>query len=165
MDYGKAERRRETWEIENYPEGEKREMVEIYVSKGMNEEDARTVVDIFARNKETWIDVMMIEELGIVESDESPVRNGIVTFFSFALFGLVPLLAYVAVQVVPLPSINTFAVACVLTAATLFALGALKVRITGRSWIASGLETLTVGGIAAVAAYAIGMLLRGLVQV
>lgn len=162
LDYGKAERRRETWEVENYPEGEKREMVELYVAKGMTEEDARTVVDIFARHKSTWVDVMMIEELGIVETDESPWRNALVTFFSFALFGLVPLLAYVAVQVVPVLKIPTFPIACLMTAATLFALGALKVRITGRSWFKSGMETLLVGGTAAVAAYAIGMLLRGL---
>ena len=162
LEYEIAERERERWEIENYPEGEMKEMVELYVAKGLPQEDAQTIVEIFARNRETWVEVMMVEELGIVGTDESPVRNGIVTFISFALFGLIPLLAYVVARMMPSLPVNTFVAACVLTAATLFALGAIKVRITGRNWGKSGLETLTVGGIAAAAAFFVGRLLGGL---
>ena len=45
---------------------------------------------------------------------------------------------------------------------TLFGLGAVKVRITGRSWLKAGLETLWVGGLAAAAAYGVGRALAGL---
>lgn len=161
LEYEQAERERERWEVDNYPQGEKQEMVELYVAKGLSEEDAQTVVEIFARNKEAWIEVMMTEELGIVGTDESPVKNGVVTFFSFAFFGLIPLLAYVVARVLPAMEFNTFAVATGLTAVTLFALGALKSRVTERSWIASGVETLLVGGIAAAVAFAVGRLLGG----
>lgn len=161
-EYHRAERRREQWEVENYPEGEKRELVELFVAKGLAADDAKTVVDIIARHKEAWVDIMMTEELGIVDSQESPVRNALVTFFSFALFGLVPLLAYLAVRFLAVPARAAFPIAVLSTAATLFGLGALKVKITGRSWIQSGLETLVVGGLAAAAAYAVGVLLSGL---
>jgi VIT1/CCC1 family predicted Fe2+/Mn2+ transporter len=57
---------------------------------------------------------------------------------------------------------NMFLIASILTGATLFVLGALKYRITGRNWFKSGLEMLIVGGLAAGAAYAIGYLLSGL---
>ena len=70
-------------------------MVELYTAKGMTEDDARTVVEIFARHKHAWVDVMMVEELGIFGSEESPLKNALVTFFSFALFGFVPLVAFV----------------------------------------------------------------------
>ena len=43
-----AERARETWEFENHPDGEKQELIELYVEKGMSLEDATQVVDIFA---------------------------------------------------------------------------------------------------------------------
>jgi len=56
---------------------------------------------------------------------------------------------------------NTFLIASILTGLTLFALGALKVRITIRNWIISGLEMLIVGGVTAIAAYLIGKLLSG----
>src|SRR3989344_4808964 len=39
--YMAAQRVREIWEVKNYPEGEKREMVELYISKGISEEDAK----------------------------------------------------------------------------------------------------------------------------
>ncbi len=162
QEYHRAERRREEWEVEHYPEGEQREMVELYVAKGMSDEDARTVVDIFARHQKAWVDIMMVEELGIVGDDESPLLSAVVTFLSFAVFGLVPLLAYVLVRLAPALPLPTFATASVATGVALFALGAAKVRITGRHWFLSGLEMLLVGGLAAAAAYGIGALLGGL---
>ncbi len=62
----------------------------------------------------------------------------------------------------PALSAHTFLFAGLLTAGALFALGALKVRITEKNWMISGLEMLLVGGIAAIAAYAIGYALSGL---
>lgn len=162
QEYHRAERRRESWEVEHYPEGEKKEMVELYVAKGMALQDAVAIVEILSRNREAWVDVMMVEELGIMGSDESPLKNACVTFLSFGLFGLVPLLAYIASRLLPTLAIDTFAMASVSTGATLFVLGALKVKITGRNWARSGLEMLLVGGAAAAAAYAIGVLLGGL---
>ncbi len=162
QEYQEAERRREQWEIDHFPEGEKKEMIELYTAKGIPAEDARRIVEILAQHPKAWAEVMLVEELGIVESDSSPLANGLVTFCSFALFGLIPLLSYVLVRWVPLLSTYRFAAACAATAFTLFVLGMAKVRLTGRSWILSGLETLTVGGIAAAAAYAVGVLLRGL---
>ena len=161
-EYNKAERDRETWEVENYPDGEKMELVEMYTEKGLSEEDARTVVEIISKNKRVWVDVMMIEELGIIESNESPLKNALATFLSFGLFGFIPLLAYVLSRFSPGMQTHTFATACVLTGLTLFALGTIKVRVTGRNWIMSGLETLVIGGATAVAAYGVGYALSGL---
>jgi VIT1/CCC1 family predicted Fe2+/Mn2+ transporter len=161
-EYHRAERAREVWEVENYPEGEKRELVELYEARGLSHDDAKTVVDIISRNRQTWVDVMMVEELGIVESGESPAANAIATFLSFAVFGFVTLVAYVVGHCMSLPSPHLFVIACLLTAATLFALGAVKVRITGRTWWKAGFEMLVVGGLAAAAAYAVGRALSGL---
>ncbi len=161
-DYNRAEREREQWEVENYPEGEKAEMVELYTDKGLSEEDAKTVVDIISKDKKVWVDVMMVEELGIIESDESPFMNGVATFVAFCVFGFVPLGAYVVSLSAKDLQPYTFTSACVLTGITLFALGAIKTRVTGRNWLVSGLETFAVGGVAALAAYGIGVALSGL---
>ena len=45
MDFAKAERERERWELESHPEGEKKEMVDLYVSKGVSREDATLVME------------------------------------------------------------------------------------------------------------------------
>ncbi|HID40018.1 MAG TPA: hypothetical protein EYP36_10960 [Calditrichaeota bacterium] len=161
-EYNQAEREREKWEVENHPEGEKQELVEIYTAKGISDEEARTMVDIISKHEKAWIDIMMVEELGIMESDESPLRNALVTFFSFGFFGFLPLVAYLLSNVSSVVKTNQFFVASLLTGLTLFALGAFKVRITERNWFVSGLEMLLVGGIAATAAYLVGYFLSGL---
>jgi len=161
-EYNKVERQREAWEVENYPDGEKQELVELYMEKGIDQEDAKTMVNIISRNEKTWVDIMMVEELGIIESEESPINNAVATFFSFAFFGFVPLLAHVLSLFIVAMRPHAFITACVLTGVTLFTLGALKVRITERNWFISGLEMFAVGGIAAAAAYVIGHLLSGL---
>jgi vacuolar iron transporter family protein len=160
-EYQKSERERESWEVENYPDGEKKEMIEIYTSKGIAEKDAKNIVEILAQNKKAWVDVMMVEELGILEEDESPLKNAIATFLSFFIFGFLPLLTYVLSVFIPIIKENAFILASVLTGITLFTLGALKVRITEMNWFKSGFEMFAVGGLAASAAYIIGSLLQG----
>jgi len=160
-EYHKAERQREAWEAENYPEGEKKELVELYSDKGIAKKDAEKMVSIISKYPKAWVDIMMVEELGIVESTESPLKNAFVTFFSFAIFGLIPILAYVLAYPIAFFRENTFAVACALTLLTLFILGASKYKITGKNFFKSGLEMVIVGGIAAFAAYGIGYLLQG----
>ncbi|MHA1713753.1 MAG: VIT1/CCC1 transporter family protein [Candidatus Ranarchaeia archaeon] len=165
IEYRNDERRREEWEIEHFPDGEKREMVEIYENMGIEEKDAHTMVDILSKYKEAWINVMMVEELGIINENDSPVKNAVATFVAFACFGFIPLISYVSTYLLPLPAADpsfSFYTAAMLTASSLFALGAIKVKFTGKNWLRSGLETLIVGGFAALAAYAVGYLLSGL---
>lgn len=161
-EYQAAEREREAWEVKHFPDGEKQELREIYQARGMTAQDAAAVVDIIAKDEQAWIDIMMIEELGILPDDESPVKGAIATFASFGLFGFLPVLAYVVGLFIPGIDALRFPLACLLTGATLFGLGALKTRITGRNWFFSGVEMLLVGGIAAAAAYVVGRLLGGL---
>jgi len=161
-EYHKAERERESWEAKNYPEGEKKEMVELYEGQGIKKKDAEIMVNTMAKYKEAWVDIMMVEELGIVKSKESPLKNSLVTFGSFCIFGLIPLMAYLLASFIPILKENTFTVACYLTAFTLFLLGSAKVKVTGKNWFKSGLEMVLVGGIASAAAYGIGFLLQGL---
>lgn len=157
-----AERRREEWEVDTCPEGEKLELVELYEHKGLSHADAVQVVDILAKNKKVWVDVMMVEELGILEDDEHPLKSALVTFFSFLTFGFVPLLSFVTAALLPALQPFTFPMATGLTAFTLFLLGSLKTRFTDIAWWKSGLEMLLVGGLAAAAAFGIGIFLKGL---
>lgn len=162
-EYMAMERGRETWETRNYPEGEKREMVELYVEKGISPEDAKIAVGALSKHEKPWVDIMMIEELGLVENRESPLKNALVTFTSFAFFGSVPVLIYVVARFIPFFAARTFATASILTGITLFILGTLKIYFTRQPWYRAGLEMLLLGGFAAAAAYFVGVLLGGLV--
>lgn len=67
------EKKRETWELENFPEGEIQEMAELYVEKGMAEDDAKLVVSTMSKYNDFFVNVMMLEELGMLDpEDRSP---------------------------------------------------------------------------------------------
>ncbi|HME53991.1 MAG TPA: VIT1/CCC1 transporter family protein [Candidatus Lokiarchaeia archaeon] len=165
IEYKKDERRRESWEATQYPEGEKKEMIAIYEKRGLSQEEAQQVVDILSRHEKTWIDVMMLEELGLVEEDEKPRKNAAITFISFVIFGSIPLISYIIMWFVPtIPDIVTFVLAILLTATTLFILGVMKTRVTKKNPILSGFETLLIGGGTAILAFVIGFGLNLLVH-
>ena len=80
----RGERSREQWEFENYAEGEVREMVDIYVSKGFAEPDARRVMHLMTHRpeyKDFFIDHMMQQELGqqVPGEDDNPIKDGTAT--------------------------------------------------------------------------------------
>jgi len=157
MEYTLAEKKREKWELDNYPEGEKREMVELYEKRGMTAEDAEQVVEIMSKYKNFFLDVMMVEELGLMPPDDedSPAKNGAVTFLAFCVFGFVPLLSFVFGGVTGASDEVNFAIACVLTAFTMLALGAAKAKFVNQNMAKSAGLMLLNGGMAALAAYLI----------
>jgi DNA damage-binding protein 1 len=170
-DFVVAEHARETWEFENYPEGEKAEMVELYEERGYNNEDATNLVEILTRNKETFINTMMVEELGMMPPDpeSSPAKHGLVTFFSFLVNGLIPLLTFVIASIVtsstgePIDFMYLFGLTCLLTGLNMFGLGAVSSIFTIDPWWKAGCFTLLNGAIAAGASYLVGFIVGKIV--
>jgi vacuolar iron transporter family protein len=80
--------------------------------------------------------------------------HGVATFFGFVTAGIVPLSAYL----LPWFEGDRFAGAVALALSTLFAVGAGRAFFTRRGWIASGLEMLLIGALAAAVAYSVGAL-------
>jgi len=164
VDFAKNERRREQWECDNYLEGEVEEMVELYVKKGLKEETARRLIDIVSTNPKLFVDMMMVDELGILPEEESdiPWKHGVVNFGSFLVFGVIPLLGYVvylasgANQTGQAP----FGVSIALTGATLMAMGVIKAKLTGTNIPKSAITTLLFGGIGAVIGWLVSFLLK-----
>jgi len=70
-----TEREREAWEMENYPEGEVKEMIDIYESRGMERHDAEKVVQIMSKYENFFVDVMMAEELHLTVPDEDYIMD------------------------------------------------------------------------------------------
>ena len=58
------------------------------------------MVDTLSKHKDVWVEVMMIEELGINDFEHSPLKNSMVTFISFVLFGLIPLLPFIIAKII-----------------------------------------------------------------
>ena len=82
-----SERRREEWELENYPEGEIREMVDLYMEKGMSRQDAETVITTMAKYKDFFVDVMMTQELQLQVPEDDHVAESFREGMSLVVFG------------------------------------------------------------------------------
>jgi VIT1/CCC1 family predicted Fe2+/Mn2+ transporter len=159
-DYIDRERKREEWEIKNMPEGEKEEIREIYRKKGFKGKYLEKAVEIISSDKKVWVDTMMADELGLIESSKSPLKTAGVTYFGFFAVGLIPLLAYVFSYLHPFFKAYTFPLAVFMTLIALFIIGVVKRRVTKKNLFVSAFETIFIGGAAAFLAYVTGYFIR-----
>lgn len=158
-EYEKMIRQNEQSEIATHYEQEVKRMKESFVDQGVEKEDADLIVKTLAKYEEPFVKQVRKEKYGTDSIEELPLKNAIATFLSFSLFGVVPLLIYVFSLGLPNLVQNSFLIASILTGITLFILGAVKSKINHSNWLKSGIEMLIVGGLAAVVAYVVGVVL------
>lgn len=93
----------------------------------------------------------------------NPFLGGWYTFLSFNLLGLVPLLGYIIAPMLGYSMDETFIITCVFTLLSLFLIGVVKGYVVSTSKIYAGLQTMLIGGIAALIAYYVGYYVEKLV--
>jgi VIT1/CCC1 family predicted Fe2+/Mn2+ transporter len=151
-------RRQELTAIEERPMAERAEVLAILDHRGVNDVDAAQFVDVLERNPDMMADFMMSYEFGLSDpEDDNPTVNGIYIFFSFLVFGLVPLVPYLLLPA----DASTFYVSSFATFVALFALGMLRWYATLERLVACLSETVLVGVVCAVVAYSVGVLIAG----
>ncbi len=155
-------KRVEYWEVDNLPEKEREEIREIYAAKGFEGELLEQVVEKITEDKDRWVDVMMKEELEMAEESKSPFKMGLVTFISFVIMGLIPLVVYVIDYTVGFTA-DLFLYSSVMTFIIFALIGFAKSFVTGTNKIRGVLETVFLGGSAAVLAYFVGDLLEKMI--
>jgi VIT1/CCC1 family predicted Fe2+/Mn2+ transporter len=148
-------------QISRVPEGEREEIRQIFAAKGFAGEDLDRVIDVITADRDLWVNTMLSEELGFGGAEPSPLRAGAATLLAFIVVGFFPLLPFVIDDAVSGGIEHAFAWSVGMTAVAFFAVGSVKARIVEQPWWRSGLETLAVGGAAAVLAYMVGALLKG----
>ena len=149
-------RRIEEHHVEVHPEGEREEIRQIFSRKGFSGEALDTAVEVITDDRKRWIDTMITEELGLPLETPDPMRAAWTTFIAFVVAGLVPL--------VPIAfTVGFFWISSALAAVTFLVIGVVNGWVTRRPRGRAALESLLVGGGAAVVAYGIGMLGRSLV--
>jgi VIT1/CCC1 family predicted Fe2+/Mn2+ transporter len=153
-------RRQEELHIEAVPEGEREEVRQILAAKGFTAPDLDRAVEIITSDNELWLDTMMTEELGYAQVTANEWRAGGSTFAAFVTVGFVPLAVFVYDFLISGEVTSPFAWSAIMTAAAFFSVGALKARFVDMKWWSGGVETLAVGGSAAMCAYLIGALLK-----
>lgn len=154
------EARRQAWEMDNFPDGQRAELIALYQQHGYSADEAQALADIQTRERERWVNTMMLEELNMVKDGDNPLYNALATFIAFVIAGSLPLAVYIVGIFVPIAPDTAFIISIISSGAALFILGAAKVYVTHLNPIRSGLEMLLVGGFAAVVAYVVGVLLK-----
>lgn len=162
-EYYRKEKSREAWEVEHFPDGEKQELIEVYRKQGYSDKEARQLTDIESRNPKRWVDAMMVDELGMLPDERTPLRSALATYAAFVLAGAIPLLVYLVGLVVPIAPATAFAVSLGMSGVALFILGSAKVLVTHGNPLRSGLEMLAVGSLAAAVAFIVGVVLKGII--
>jgi len=142
-------------ELKRMPEEEKEEMVLIYQAKGLDEAAARALADRLMANKDSALDTLVREELGI-DPDElggSPSAAAASSFGLFAAGAIFPVapLFWLAGAAALLASLAASGVALVL-------IGVGTSLFTGRSVVFSSTRQLVIGFAAAGITYGIGRL-------
>lgn len=155
------EEAREHWEVENHPEGEVAEMINIYKEKGLSHEDAKLVADTLSKYKDFWVEHMMVTEIGMFPADDdkaAAIIQGIIMFCSFLFLGSIPLIAYCISMFLFASEGTMFAmgVSCAAAVASLAALGMVKARMVDLPVIQGGASMAVQGILSAGGAYVIG---------
>lgn len=94
---------------------------------------------------------------------KNPLKTAAATFLSFLLVGFAPLLFFILALIFPSLESKQFLYSIILTALAFIFIGFVKGEIVGKNRIKSSIETLLIGGFAALLAYIVGYLLKGLV--
>ena len=145
----------EAHEIGSDPEGERHELEEIYVDRGIPQRAAREAASAIHEDPELALGVHAREELGLdPEELGSPWHAGASSFVTFALGALVPLVPFFFSQ-----GAAAKWTAVALSVSALFTVGAAMTVITGRRWLWSGARMALIGGSLAAVTFGIGNLL------
>jgi VIT1/CCC1 family predicted Fe2+/Mn2+ transporter len=87
------------------------------------------------------------------EEEAYPWKHGLATLLAFVVAGAIPMLPFL----LPIVTGSRAAWSTAMTFAAMFLLGAVRAVITAERWWRSGIETLLLGAVVALAAYGAGL--------
>jgi vacuolar iron transporter family protein len=153
-------RHEEQRHISLVPQGEREEIRQIFATKGFEGPDLERVVEVITSDPELWTETMMSEELGFGSTEPNEFRAALATLAAFLTIGFLPLMVFAYDLAAPGDIDNAFTWSAVMTAVAFLVVGGIRSRFVDQAWWRSALETLIVGGLAAVLAYAAGAFLQ-----
>ncbi len=138
---------------------EVKEILENYNLSGETLENATKQI---IKNDDAWVDLMMRNEFNMTLENVNPLKGGLATFVSFIFIGFIPLLGYVLNPFFGFGSNEIFIITCIFTLIALFIVGTIQSRFSTKNWFVAGLQTMSIGAVAAIVAYLVGYFLQGL---
>jgi VIT1/CCC1 family predicted Fe2+/Mn2+ transporter len=156
-----SERLREQREVIERTHDEEEEIYQIFEQYGVSRAASQPVLDALKQNHPAWVDFMMRFELGLEAPDPTRARRSALTIaLSYIVGGLVPLLPYMLLGNGPEGIALALRCSVLITLVALAVFGAIKGRLLGTGWLRSAIQTMSIGGAAAAAAYILARLLN-----
>jgi vacuolar iron transporter family protein len=150
-----AELKREYEEVERVPETEKQEVKEVFAEYGLDDATQTLIVEALSKNKDKWVEFMMRFELGLEKPDINRARNSALTIgISYIIGGIIPLSPYFFVE----NAHEALKYSVIITLLTLFIFGYFKAKVTGQNPLTGALKVMTIGAMAAGAAFYVAKL-------
>jgi vacuolar iron transporter family protein len=143
-------------ELEQVPEEEQEELALIYQAKGLPEDQAKTLAERLIANKETALDTLVREELGIdpEELGGSAWSAAGTSFLLFSVGAIFPVAPYFALTGLPAVIVSLAA-----SGVALFSIGGGTTLFTGLGVWFSGMRQVLVGFAAAGVTFGVGKLI------
>ena len=152
-----SELAREEREIVEKPDAERQEVREILEQYGLTQDESNMVMTGLERRPDAWRDFMMRFELGLEAPDpKRALRSAGTIAGAYIVGGFVPLAPYMLIAD---DAPRALKISVVVTLIALAAFGWLKGKFTGVHPLRSGLQTVTIGGLAAGAAFGIAKMI------
>lgn len=127
---------------------------------------ANLFADGFSMAVSNYLSSKSLHELEKIEKHfdvkKEALKDALATFVSFAFFGLIPLLPFVASFFSQVPQEKVFIISSGATAVAFILIGYGRARVTKKNVPRSILETLSIGVGAATIAFVVGYFLQGL---
>lgn len=136
------------------PAGGRASLRRIFAAKGLRGRALDDIVSGLSSRPRPWIDALLIEERGVSPNAPAPLRAAAATFLAFLAAGVVPLAPFV------LGLADAFAVAALSTLGVFAVIGAIRSAWSRRRWWWTALETVVIGGSAALIAFSVGRLFQ-----
>lgn len=154
-DHYASELRREEREVEEIPEEEAREVLEVFETYGLTHAEAVPIVCSLRQRPKQWVDFMMRFELGLEEPDPKRAPRSAMTIAgAYIAGGLIPLAPYMMMA----SAYSALMASVIATLVALAIFGAIKGHYTGMPRLSSAIRTVVIGGLAAAAAFGIARL-------
>jgi len=96
----------------------------------------------------------------LMETGKNPLKTAFATFISFIFVGFIPLFSFVAAFFSSYINDRKFLISIILTGSAFLFIGWVRAAVVKKGHLKSALETLCIGGIAAVIAFVVGFLLK-----
>lgn len=155
-DYYKSMVESEKREMRDIPESEIEEIREIYRRKGFKGNLLEKIVKVITSDEDVWLETMMRDELVLTPvHDKRPLAAALIVGVSALAGSLIPLAPFIFLNIG-----TGIYVSILISALTLFMVGAIKAKMTIGGWGKSGIEMAVIGIVSALVGYGVGLLFR-----